>query len=45
MNEIILTSSILILFIAALRRLLRGRISPTLQYVNKNSINKLPFVS
>lgn len=32
MNEIILTSSVLILFIAALRRLLRGRISPTLQY-------------
>lgn len=32
MNEIILTSSALILFIAALRRLLRGRISPTLQY-------------
>lgn len=32
MNEIILTSSVLILFIATLRRLLRGRISPTLQY-------------
>lgn len=32
MNEIILTSSALILFIAVLRRLLQGRISPTLQY-------------
>ena len=32
MNEIILTSSVLILIIAALRRILRGRIAPTLQY-------------
>lgn len=32
MNEIILTSSVLILIIAALRRVLRGKIAPTLQY-------------
>jgi len=32
MREILLTSSVLILVIALLRRLLRGRISPTLQY-------------
>ena len=32
MNEIILTSSVLILIIAALRRVLRGHITPTLQY-------------
>lgn len=32
MNEIILTSSVLILFIAGLRRILRGKISPTVQY-------------
>ena len=32
MNEIILTSSVLILIIAALRHVLRGRIAPTLQY-------------
>lgn len=32
MTEIILTSSILILILTVLRRLLRGRISPTLQY-------------
>lgn len=32
MKEILLTSSVLILALALLRRLLRGRISPTLQY-------------
>ena len=32
MNEIILTSSALILFVAALRRLFRRKISPSLQY-------------
>lgn len=32
MTEIILTSSVLILLLAALRRLLRGRIHPTVQY-------------
>ncbi|MBR3704718.1 MAG: peptidase M56, partial [Oscillospiraceae bacterium] len=32
MNEIVLTSSVLILILAALRRILRGRIAPTLQY-------------
>ena len=32
MNEITLTSSVLILIIAALRRALRGKIDPTLQY-------------
>ena len=32
MTEIILTSSVLILLLAALRRVLRGRISPGLQY-------------
>ena len=32
MKEILLTSSFLILALSLLRRLLRGRISPTLQY-------------
>lgn len=32
MNEIILTSSVLILILAALRYILRGKISPSLQY-------------
>lgn len=32
MNEIILTSSVLIIILAALRHILRGKIAPTLQY-------------